>query len=261
VYIRSKLGWEKERKIKIEGQFNYPGTYVLFEEETLGDLIERAGGFKNNAYVDAAVLTRKSVKELEEQRIREYSMQLENDILQISSQMAYKDNSQEAQAILEQQLALKKNLLDLKTLGRVVIDLTNKENYRNFTLEDGDSLYVPRKIKTVSVIGEVYNPATFQFDESEKTVSHFIEAAGGVKNTADIRHIYIIKANGSIITNKKKRVIRATLEPGDAVVVPQKIKYTNPHKLFVDTVDAVFKIASLLGTIVALMIAVDRINN
>lgn len=261
VYIRSKLGWEKERKIKLEGQFKYPGTYVLFEEETLGDLIERAGGFRKNAYVDAAVLTRKSVRELEQKRVREYSMQLENDLLEISSQMAYNENSQEAQALLEQQMALKKNLLDLKTFGRVVIDLTDKVKYDNFTLEDGDSLFVPRKLNTVSVIGEVYNPSTFQFDESEKVVSHFIEAAGGVKNTADVRHIYIIKANGSIITNKKEKIRRAVLEPGDAVVVPQKIKYANPHKIFVDTVDAIFKVSSLLGTVVALIIAVDRIRS
>src|SRR5690606_66723 len=55
VFIRNKKGWEEEKKIKLSGQFVYPGNYILFEGECLGDLIKRAGGLKEDAYLAAAV--------------------------------------------------------------------------------------------------------------------------------------------------------------------------------------------------------------
>jgi polysaccharide export outer membrane protein len=105
------------------------------------------------------------------------------------------------------------------------------------------------------VLGEVYNPSTFKYDYKNNSVTYYIESAGGLKEGSDKKHIYIIKASGSIITNKKIKVLSSVLEPGDAVVIPQKIRYSNGHKLFVDTVDAIFKIATLLGTIAALVVA------
>ena len=37
---------DPERKVTLRGQIAYPRTYVLFDGETLGDLIKRAGGFR-----------------------------------------------------------------------------------------------------------------------------------------------------------------------------------------------------------------------
>lgn len=260
VLIRSKLGWEKERKVTLRGQFNYPGIYVLFEGETLGELIERAGGFSEDAYLAAAVFSRVSVKEFEEKRNVDYSRQLETDILNLSAELSSKQNPEEAQAILEQQIALKNSRTTMKASGRIVIDLKDRKNYNDFILEDGDELYIPRNQNTVSVFGEVYNPSTFKFDPNNNTVTHFLEAAGGAKESADIKHIYIIKANGTIITNKRQRVRDYSLSPGDAVVVPQKIRYTNPQKIFVDSVDAVFKISMLVGNLVTLILAINSLK-
>jgi len=261
VFIRSKMGWEEERKVSLKGQVVYPGTYVLYTGETLGDLIKRAGGFKDDAYLAAAVFTRKSVKEMEAKRSEEYSRQLEMDMAKLSAEIAAKDNPEEAQALLAQQMALKEKLKAANTTtGRVVIDIRNEKNYNDFSLEDGDEVFVPRNLNTVSVLGEVYNPATFKYGRENMTVSYYIESAGGLKESSDKKHIYLIKANGSIITNKKVDVLSIVMEPGDAVVVPQKIKYTNNQKVFVETVDAIFKIATLLATVVTLAVTVNALK-
>lgn len=252
LYIRSKKGWEEEKKVTLRGQFQYPGVYILLEGEILSDLIKRAGGFKENAYLNAAIFTRKAVKDLEEQRITEYNQQMESDILKMSTEMASKDSPFDAKTLLEQQLAMQNNQLSSKALGRVVVDLTNNSNFSDFMLEDGDELYVPRNLNTISVFGEVYNPSTFKFDVNNKSVAYYIEAAGNYKGSADVGHIYIIRANGMIITNKTLKISKAKLEPGDAVMIPQKIKFSNPHKIFVDTVDSIFKIASVMVTLVLL---------
>jgi polysaccharide biosynthesis/export protein len=255
VYIRQKMGWEKERKAILSGEFVYSGTYILFEGETLGDLIKRAGGFKPDAYLNAAVFTRESVKKLEVRRKDEYLQQLEVNILEMSSKLASMEKNEEAQAMLSQQMTLKQKLALVEPTGRVVIDITNPKAYDSFILEDGDSLSVPRNLTTVSVIGEVYNPSTFTFNAGNKSANYYIESAGGLKENGDKKHTYVIKANGRIITNKMQHITSISLAPGDVIVVPQKISFSNPHKIFVDTADAIFKMATTLAVLLSVIIA------
>lgn len=258
VFIRQKKGWEDEKKVILKGQFLYPGTYVIFEGETLGDLIERAGGFKKDAYLAASVFTRKSVRQLEERRKQEYLQQLEIRMFNLSSELAAKEKTAEAQAMLAQQMALKDKLSAVTPLGRVIIDLTTPEHYRHFALEDSDVVFIPRNMNTVSVVGEVFNPATFTFDNNKTSPWFYIESAGGVKESADKKRVYVVKANGSIITKNMQKISSVKLEPGDAVVVPQKVSYASPHKIFIDTMDAIFKIASTLAIVITLITAVNR---
>lgn len=256
VFIRNKKGWENERKVTLSGQFVYPGTYVLFEKETLGDLIKRAGGFKDDAYLSAAVFTRKSVGELQKNYAQEYSKQTEMDILKLSTDATAKLDPELVKQITAQQLSLTKKSDEKIISGRIIIDLNDKSNYSDFFLEDGDELHVPRVSNTVSVVGEVYNPSTFKFEKHNRKVSDVIETAGGMKKTADKRRVYIIKANGKIVTNKSVKILSSNLEPGDAVVVPQKIKYS---KGFGESIKVVFEILGALTTVVTLIIALKSL--
>jgi protein involved in polysaccharide export with SLBB domain len=255
IFIRQKMGWEDERKVILKGQFMYPGTYVIFEGETLGDLIKRAGGFKSDAYLSASIFTRKSVRLLEEQRKSEYLQQLEINMLNLSSELAAKEKQDEAQAMLAQQTALKNKLSTVIPQGRVIIDLTSPENYASFALEDSDMVFIPRNVNTVSVVGEVYNPATFTFNGNNNSPWYYIESAGGIKETSDKKRIYVVRANGSIVTNNMQKLSSIRLEPGDAVVVPQKVRYAVPGKVFTETMDAIFKTASTLAVLVTVIMA------
>ena len=255
VYIRNKKGWEDERRVTLKGEFTYPGEYVLLERETLGQLIDRAGGFTKDAYLPAALLIRPSVKSLERKRTDEYAGGLERDAVTLSSTIASKgESSAESQALLQQQLLMISKLRSNEPDGRIVIDMTKPESYRDFTLEDGDSLLVPKKIGTVSVIGEVYNQATFRYDDERSVARFYIEMAGGFKENAAKKNIYIFRANGSIVTNKSQDVMETALAPGDVVVVPQKIEFKNNFKTFMDSVTAIFQIATVLTAMATLII-------
>jgi len=249
VFIRSKLGWEKEAKVTLKGQFNFPGTYIIFEGETLAELIERAGGFTKNAFLSAAIFNRVSVKEKEQGFFDEYNKQLEKEIFTISNELASKIDPEEAKILLERQQELKRGLSSNYKFGRVVVNLLDEKSYHEFALENGDELFIPRNLNTLSVLGEVFNPSTFQFKKDSLTVKAYIEAAGGIKSNADSKHIYVIKANGSIVTNNQTNILKEKPSPGDAIVIPQKLKYSNPNKIFVDTIDAIFKVASVVATI------------
>jgi protein involved in polysaccharide export with SLBB domain len=258
IFIRSMRGWESERNVRLSGQIYYPGTYVVFDGETLGDLIRRAGGFKPDAYLPAAVFTRLSVKDMEESRMRLYNSELGMDMLRLSIEMASRGVN--VSSLLEQQMMLKSVLDSVEVLGRVMIDMTREEHYASFVLEDGDELFVPRNLSTISVLGEVYNPATFRLDPQRPTVMHYLEIAGGPKESADRKAIYVIRANGSVISNKTTRINSVVLEPGDVVIVPARIRYPNNFKVFLDSADAAFKVGTFLTAIVTLIVALNTLS-
>jgi hypothetical protein len=83
--------------------------------------------------------------------------------MKLSVEKAAKEQG-DAHALLAQKTMLKDEIDSSKSSGRVVIDLTNLNNYSDFQLEDGDFLFIPRKLNTVSVIGEVFNPTTFKYE-------------------------------------------------------------------------------------------------
>jgi protein involved in polysaccharide export with SLBB domain len=252
VYVRPKPGWEEERMIELRGEFVYPGTYVILSGETLADVIDRAGGFTPDAHLEAAVFTRQSVKKMEEERNRQYIRQLESDIMKVSAEMASKDNPQEARIVLDQQLALLARLRQLESVGRVVLDLTHRESFDGFTLEGGDTLTVPSRLYTVSVLGEVYNPSTFQLDPRDRRAEHYLDIAGGLKDGANRDNVYVIRANGSVVSERGRRMLRYELAPGDVVVVPPKIRHVSGYRVFMDTIDAIYKVAVTAGVIIAL---------
>jgi protein involved in polysaccharide export with SLBB domain len=259
IFIRSMKGWESERSVRLSGQITYPGVYVALEGETLGDLIKRAGGFKPDAYLPAAIFTRRSVKAMEESRIKLYNSELSTDMVRLSMEMASRGVN--ILPLSEQQIALRQMLDSVTVLGRVMLDMTDEDQYTSFVLEDGDELFIPRNLSTVSVLGEVYNPGTFRLNAKKPTVAHYIDITGGPKETADKKAVYVIKANGNVISNKTLRVSSMNLEPGDVVIVPAKIRYSNNFKLFVDSADATLKIGSFLTAIVTLIIAINTMNN
>jgi protein involved in polysaccharide export with SLBB domain len=261
ITIRSKKGWEQEKHVVLKGEIVYPGDYVLLGGETLGEIIDRAGGFTENAYLPAATMIRPSAKELEKKRVNEYVNQLESDALKVSTELMVKQQAGDIQSLLTQQQAVLNKLRNADPVGRVVIDLTNKDAYKDFILENGDSLYVPKQVGTVSVIGEVYNPATFRFEKTSAMVKDYIEMAGGVKENADLKNVYIFKANGSILTRKNVKVMEYALSPADVVVVPQKVVLKNNFKIFMDTIDSITKLSTLLLSIATVLILINQMKN
>jgi protein involved in polysaccharide export with SLBB domain len=243
----------------LQGEFTYAGEYVLLEHETLGQLIERAGGFAKDAYLAGALLLRPTVKALEQKRTSEYADELELDAVNLSTTLASKgQNTAEPQQLLQQQLLMINKLRAKIADGRVVIDMTKPESYKDFIPEDGDVLFIPKKIGTVSVIGEVFNPATFRYEEDKATARYYVEMTGGFKESAAKKNVYIFKANGSIVTNRNVNVMETALAPGDVVVVPQKIEYKNNFKTFMDSVSAIFQIATVLTAMATLIILIKR---
>lgn len=212
--------WQENLKVELKGEVKFPGTYTIRRGESLSNLLARAGGFSEFAATNAAVFTRKSIKEQEQQQLARLSTELRRDIASKSFQSSVSSNT----LTYDEMNKLLKDLANVDALGRLVIDLPLiVNNQQNLVLQDGDVLYVPSKRDSISVMGEV-NYSTSHLYKEGISVDEYIDLSGGLKERAADDRIYIIKANGSVkipntgnwfaVNNSNQ------LEPGDTIVVP-----------------------------------------
>ncbi len=263
IFIRNKRGWGDKKTITLIGEFNFPGEYVILENETLGDVLERAGGFKSNAYLEGSIFTRNSVKDLEVKRTIEYADNLEKEMFALSSAMLSKGTiGTDALALIEHQKAMLQKLRDFEPVGRLVIDLTDNNSYLDIQLENGDTLYTPTKTNMVSVIGEVFNPATFVLSKNRSSASRYIEAAGGYMEMANKKDVYVIKADGSVLTKKMVNIKRYPLLAGDVIVVPKKLpQKSGAFNAFMNTLTVIERLTAITSNTVTTIAAIEALKN
>ncbi|MGB5791101.1 MAG: SLBB domain-containing protein, partial [Pseudoalteromonas nigrifaciens] len=156
----------------------------------------------------------------EQQQLARLATELRRDVASKSFQ-----NSVSSSALSYDEMnKLLNDLASVEAVGRLVIDLPLiANNQQNLVLQDGDTLYVPSKRDSISVVGEV-NYATTHLYKAGISVDDYLKLSGGLKERADDDRIYIIKANGSVkipntgswfaVNNSEQ------LEAGDTIVVP-----------------------------------------
>ncbi|MFQ5543335.1 MAG: SLBB domain-containing protein [Nitrospiria bacterium] len=229
--------WERYRTVKIEGEVRFPGTYTSKKGERLSSLIERAGGFTENAFLKGSVFTRESVQTLQQMRINQSIDRLEQQLLSQSATTIEAALTPEAvaqhQASIGQRKALLAKLRTAKAIGRVAITLDQLESFADtqsdLVLEEGDHLSIPERPQQVQVIGAVYNQNAFIYDQ-KATVSQYLKISGGMTQDADPKALYVLKVDGTAISRKMMRrfwgngLMSLRLDPGDTIVVPESIE-------------------------------------
>ncbi len=218
---------QQTRYVRLEGEFNAVGTYSVLPGETLRGLLARVGGFTPDAYLYASEFTRESTRRVEQQRIREYADELEAQISAVSSTntaRAVTANDQvAATASATSALAAVARLRTLQPIGRIVLDLkpdaTGIDDVPDIALEDGDRFVVPRVPANVSVQGQVYNANAFIFTPGQHVID-YLRRAGGPDREADRKRIFLLRADGSVVSRQYADVGRAPIYPGDTIIVP-----------------------------------------
>jgi protein involved in polysaccharide export with SLBB domain len=134
-----------------------------------------------------------------------------------------------------QQAALAR-LSSIKPTGRVVLamkpDASTTGDIPDFTLEDGDTFYIPPRLNTVQVEGSVYNANAFRHQPDKRLVA-YLDDAGGATREADQKRIFVIHADGTVISRQARNgrnhgnFEKLRLLPGDAIVVPEKLKVSS----------------------------------
>ena len=239
--VRKIPNWveETDRYIVLKGEFVFPGKYPIFKGEKLSSIIRRAGGFTDKAYLAGAKFTRQQVMEMQQKRMNEVIARTEVDLRQkqaeLASVAASKEELEATKAALEGMMKSLEALKNAKAEGRMVIRLASEDELQkseyNIEVVGGDVLDVPGDPKVVSVMGQVYNSTTFVYLSSDD-LEDYLAKAGGVTRDAEKGDIYIIKADGSVVSRQTSSggifgfggFMSRHLDSGDTVVVPQRLE-------------------------------------
>jgi len=248
--VRPIPDWDIYKTVRMDGEVRYPGSYSIKKGETLSSLLGRAGGFLDKAYLKGAVLTRVSVKAVQKEQLSKAIDRAEAAVLAKAGERTMAgleaEEARRTEVMAKQQLQLLATLKKVEPLGRVIIRLDDPERLRgtpgDLELQNGDSLFIPPVPQTVNVVGAVYNPTAIVYSP-HRAVKDYIHMAGGTTEIAANKEIYIIKVNGSAVSRRDfhwygvgrswdgsdysfhiGKLGSLTLDPGDTIIVPERLE-------------------------------------
>jgi len=198
--------------VTLNGEVSRPGEYLIARDETLHDLITRAGGLTDVAYPLGAVFTRESLKESQRESNALLAEQLEQAVLQVA-QSDTSDAGEQVKAVL----GYAQRLRQQDVTGRLSVNVSLADVSAPVYLQSGDVLMIPKRPAHVSVIGSVQKDTVASYS-ADKRLSAYLASAGGTNRLADIKRAYILLPNGESIEANEESII----PPGAVIVVPPK---------------------------------------
>lgn len=246
LFVRAVPEWDMYRTVQVTGEVRFPGTFAIAKGERLSSVLERAGGYTDKAYLRGAVFVREQVRVLQQKSIEEMISRMQRELLAESSvQVSTSVTPEEVQARkveLETKQKFVEALRNLKATGRMTIRLAHlrllKGSEYDIELEDGDRLHIPTRTSVVNVMGSVMSMGSYVYQE-KYSYRDYIAMSGGYSRYADMGNVYVLKVDGSArklsrgILNWNDSASRweiagfgeaiPDIEPGDTIVVPEKI--------------------------------------
>ena len=221
--------------VRVSGEVRQTGIFELNKGETLRELVARLGGANENGYIYAMQLKRDSVRRQQQIKLDEMAERFERDLESAASKRLSNISDKDAVALeqneIERQRRIAQKLRTVKAEGRIVLELENGnaqvKNLPDLPLQDGDSIFIPRKPGTVEVIGSVFQANSFIY-KSQRNVGDYLNMAGGPTVSADKSEMYVIRADGTAESGRSKGwfsgISGSAINPGDTVVVPESIE-------------------------------------
>jgi len=218
--------------VRLAGEFENPGIFEITRDTRLSELFNRAGGLTSQAYPLGGILTRESIQENELSALQRSKAEL-SEILSSAVASGYlKQNSTDLIGLI----SLMTSLDDAKAVGRLVTELNPAKIEANPSLDiavyDGDVIYMPKLLNTVTVVGQVLNPVTVPH-KTGANFDYYLKLAGGTKKEADRSKIYVLQPSGVSLRRKNGFKIpvlpfmpfeRDDILPGGTLVVPRQAR-------------------------------------
>lgn len=247
LFIKEVPNWHENNTVELLGQVQFPGEYTIKPGETLGQVMQRAGGLSENAFPRGTLFIRQSLQEKERKYLLSLADNLEKDITLLSIE---KDS-----AAVNLGQALLKQLREAKAIGRLVINLDSVmanvgDEFKDVNLQNGDKILVPEKTQEVTVVGEVQFPTSHLYNARHSRNS-YLEQSGSFTSKADKKRVYVVRADGRVVNRESTAWFSqgdfAEIQAGDTIVVPLDADYVRPLTLWT----SVTQILSQIGIFAA----------
>lgn len=218
VSVYTLPGFEVQKTIKVEGEVLYPGYYTIKKKnETISDIITRAGGLSASADVDGGTLKRDNIAILgvDKNKVDTAALAREQAARMNRLKQSFRDSTSNVPN--EQQLRNNYVGIDLANI------LAKPGSSIDIIMEDGDIIRIPKLQQIVRVNGEVLFPSAVVYDK-HKGFKGYILNAGGYSPTALKRGAYVVYPNGTVKGTSKFLFFNShpNVKPGSEIYIPKK---------------------------------------
>ena len=232
VSIRLNPDFEEVRTVQLMGEVNFPGTYTLLSrEETVADLIERAGGLKSHADANSVQMYRWMTVEKEANNMIDF---YEDDEEIVNG---FFSNGKFVQIIPtneEEESLITKNKEYMDLYNPVYLHLAKalkhpKSKY-NLVLQDRDSISIPITNDVVTITGALEhlsnNAISAPYFDGARANYYVNNFAGGFTKHNVKENTFVVYASGKVkkATDLGLFVLYPKVEPGATIKVTEDIK-------------------------------------
>jgi polysaccharide export outer membrane protein len=227
--------WMEPGTIELAGEVRFPGKYPIHQGEKLSSVLQRAGGLTDLAFAEGSVYIREELKKREKDQLELLANRLQSDLAALSLEAVVSSgatNNSAGAGTAAQSLQVGQELMsqlkDTKPVGRLVIDIDRVIKGPSgipddVILRNGDKLLIPKQTQEITILGEVQSPTSHVF-EAGLTRDDYIARSGGTTQKADRKRIYVVRANGDVVSGQRfgwfRRSQSVQIRPGDTIVVP-----------------------------------------
>jgi polysaccharide export outer membrane protein len=249
--------WVEPGIVEVAGEVRFPGKYPIHQGETLHSVLLRAGGFTDVAFPYGAIFIREELKKREKDQLELLANRMQSDLAALSLEAVAGSAATNSGggASAGQGLVVGQQLLEqlraTKPVGRLVIDVEGVYKGKpggpdDVLVRDGDKLLVPKKTQEITILGEVQSQTSHVY-EPGLTRSDYIAKSGGTTQKADKKRIYVVRANGDVVTEGRTGWFRRTqtlaMRPGDTIVVPLDTEKVRALPLWVAVTQIIYNLS------------------
>lgn len=233
VVVREKPDYMLDKTVLVNGFVKYPGLYKIIENKTtLKDVLLLTGGFRENASLKDATITRAIGTE------------------DVDPEFERLKNVPRNEMTDDEYDYLKAKSRQRK--GRVIVDMEalmlKNDNKEAVLLKHGDVINIPEAKNYVILLGQVVNPGNVVYTNGWN-YKEYLNMAGGFGWRASKGDVRIIKANTGEWVDANESV---EIKPGDTIWVPED----PPGPKFWTVATTVLTVIGQVATVVAATVAV-----
>lgn len=233
VFVRRSPGYSAKVNVTISGEVEFEGDYALnIRNERLSDVIEKAGGLTEFAYIEGARLERVLTPEELKQAQELLDMVTNNNKI-------YGNDSIVVPTTVSRTYSVG---IDLAKI------LANPHSPIDPVLQEGDVIVIPQYMNTVNISGSVRKPNSVVYDPQMK-LKDYITEAGGYAERARKSGTFILYPNGHI-KELGRRASAKEIVGGSKIIVPQKARSQWNLPLTLSAITSSVSMLAVIGTLV-----------
>ena len=227
IFVRRSPSYREQASVSVQGEVVFPGKYTLTHRtERLSDVVEKAGGLNQWAYVKGARLSRKMDAE---------------EKARLMSTLEVMDSAKDS---------IEASMLAMSERYYVGIDLeaamSSPGSDADLVLREDDVLVVPQYNNTVKISGNVLYPNTVTY-RPNMTVKDYVIQAGGYGFRSKKSKAYIVYMNGTV--TRARKMSSNVVEPGCEIVVPKKRERSTGIQEVLGIATTASSVATMMATV------------